>query len=237
MSEQSSETSEGSVASAQGPRIRVALADDHRILRQFIRERLDASPKLDVVGEAANGDETEALVKETRPDILLLDHDMPGLSGPPLILRLLQQLPSMRVLVLTQHDEVEYLVNTFRSGATGYVSKSLGVESLELAIENVHAGHVHITASFDSRSLADALTPPRPQAQVERYPRERLADLSERERAVLQLVARGMTNNQMAETLKVGVKSVESYRARLSRKLRARGRAELVEWARAFELA
>jgi two-component system, NarL family, response regulator NreC len=205
--------------------IRVLIADDHAVLRAGLRMLLDAQIDIDVVGEAADGLEVTRRTRELRPDIVLLDLSMPGPRSGIVIRAVLRACPTTRVLILTMHDDRAYLRSALSAGASGYLVKKAADTELLTAIRAVHAGRTFVDLSeppdrarpSPAGKVADQWLPPK--------------NLSRQERDVLRLLAQGHSNRQIAEKCGLSVKTVETYRARLSKKLRLRGRAELYRFA------
>jgi DNA-binding NarL/FixJ family response regulator len=207
-------------------RIRILLADDHVVLRTGLRMLISSQRDLEVVGEASDGDEAVRKAAAVRPDVALVDISMPGSGGIKAIERIRQAVPTTRVLVLTMHDVPAYLRASLAAGASGYVVKRSADSDLLAAIRDVHRGRTVLDPSLAARvaygglrrrGSADSPTP--------------TALLSQREREVLELVAQGFTNQQIADHLGLSVKTVETYRARLVEKLGLQSRAELVRYA------
>jgi|WetSurMetagenome_2_1015567.scaffolds.fasta_scaffold83618_2 two-component system response regulator NreC len=204
-------------------RIRILLADDHTVLRSGLRALLSAQADLDVVGEAAEGGEALRLAQALTPDVVVMDIGMPGVSGIDATARIRRVLPSTRVLILSMHDDQGYLRQALRAGASGYVLKKAADTELLAAIRAAARGEIFLDPSLARGLVEDVVLP---KAQEPEIPA-----LSEREREVLHLLARGHTNQQVADHLCIGVKSVETYKARLMEKLGLKGRAELVRYA------
>jgi two-component system response regulator NreC len=204
--------------------IRVLIADDHSVLRAGLRMLLDAQSDIEVVGEAADGVEVSTRVRELQPDVVLLDLSMPGPPSGNVIRAVPRACPQTRVLVLTMHDDAAYLRAALSAGAVGYVVKKVADFELLSAIRAVHAGRSFVDLT---RTPGLATTPPPERDEGERQP----TTLTRREREVLRLLAQGHSNQEIAEKLDVSVKTVETHRARLSRKLRLKGRAELYRFA------
>jgi DNA-binding NarL/FixJ family response regulator len=201
---------------------RLVLADDHAILRSGLALVLNAQPDMEVVGEASDGCQAAAKVRETRPDVLLLDYSMPGVSGVQLIERLRQECPQTRVLVLTAHDEPAYMRAVLAAGGAGYLVKTAGDVELISAIRAVSQGRLFVDLSLPG--AAEAVAPAaRPGAG--------LASLSEREREVFELLVQGHTNQTIADKLFLSVKTIETYRARVGNKLGIHSRADFVRFA------
>jgi two-component system, NarL family, response regulator NreC len=203
---------------------RIVLADDHAVLRAGLKLLLNAQDDLQVVGEAINGVDALATVRACAPDLLLLDISMPQSDGLQVLSELRRTEPHVRVLVLTMHEEEDYLRRALAAGAAGYCPKSAADAELISAIRIVMRGNVYVHPSHTKMLLENMLGPA---GQIAMAP----AALSEREGEVLNLVARGHTNRDIAEKLNLGVKTVEGYRARGMEKLGLSGRAALVRYA------
>ena len=199
-------------------KIRLLLADDHAILRAGLKMLLDAQPDMLVVAEASDGEEAVRRALATRPDVAVIDLTMPGLSGVETLQRLRRELPSARLLVLTMHDDPGYARVTQAAGAAGHVIKDSESSELLAAIRAVHRGRTFVVGTAARAALAGESLGPAPA-------------LSPRERQVLELLARGHTNREIAGRLFLSVKTVETHRARLSDKLGLHRRADLVRLA------
>jgi len=208
------------------PKIRVLIADDHAVLRAGLWMLLDAEPDIEVVGEARDGLEVLARVRTLTPDVLLLDLAMPGMGGLEVLGRVREVSPQTRVLILTMHEEEEYLREALRAGSAGYVLKRAAAEELLSAIRAVYHGGVYLHPEHARRLLEEMVDRGARRPEPETEP-----PLSPREREVLCLIALGYTNQQAADALYLSVKTVETYRARLMAKLGLRTRAELVRYA------
>jgi two-component system response regulator NreC len=184
---------------------------------------LSAQADLEVAGEAADGAEALRLAQTIKPDVVVMDIGMPGVSGIDATARIRRELPSTKVLILSMHDDQGYLRQALRAGASGYVLKKAADTELLAAIRAAARGEVFLDPSLAKGFVEDVVLP---KAQEPDIP-----TLSEREREVLHLLARGHTNQQVADRLCIGVKSVETYKARLMEKLGLKGRAELVRYA------
>ncbi|MGQ9467307.1 MAG: response regulator [Anaerolineae bacterium] len=208
------------------PRIRVLIADDHAVLRAGLRMLLDVEPDIEVVGEARDGLEILARVRDLAPDILLLDLAMPRMGGLEVLGRIREASPRTRVLILTMHEEEEYLQEALQAGSAGYVLKRAAAEELLSAIRAVYHGGVYLHLEHARRLVEDMVD-----RQTRQQEQGSAPPLSPREQEVLRLIALGYTNQQAAEALYLSVKTVETYRARLMAKLGLRTRAELVRYA------
>ncbi len=208
--------------------IRILLADDHAVLRSGLAALLNARSDMTVVGEAADGVELLNLAETVQPDIILLDLTMPRLGGLDALPLLRQHVPGARVLILTMHHDEGYLRRALKGGAVGYVLKKAADVDLIAAIQAVMRGDVYVHPSM-TRALLEDIVP-----GVEAAPSDEenlWATLSEREQAVLQLVALGHTSKEIADRLVVSAKTVDTYRARGMEKLGLRSRAALVRFA------
>jgi len=209
--------------------IRILLGDDHAVLRTGLRLLLDAEPDLTVVGEAGSGSETLALATQMQPDLILLDLSMPELGGLEVLPLLRKACPSARILILTMHDDEGYMKQALRMGASGYILKKAVDSELLSAVRAVMRGDIYVHPTM-TRALLDDLTPPSTTMG------DPWNELSEREREVLILAARGYTSAEIAERLNLSPKTVETYRARGMEKLDLRSRAALVQFALAHNL-
>lgn len=205
---------------------RILLADDHAVLRSGLRLMLSNQGGLTVVGEASTGAETLGMAEALQPDLILLDLSMPSLGGLQVLPLLRRVVPQARVLVLTMHDDPQYLRQTLHDGAAGYVLKKAADTELLAAVQAVLRGEMYVHPAL-TRSLLEDILPPAEQTND-----TNLWDaLSEREKEVLHLVALGFTGAEIAEQLNLSAKTVETYRARGMEKLGMRNRAALVRFA------
>ena len=212
-------------------KIRVLVVDDHPLTREGLRSCLDLTPHVRVVGEAADGRAALERYDELLPDLVVMDVNMPQLNGIAATGLLLRRHPHARVLVLTMHDHPEYLVEVVRSGARGCLSKGAAPEELVRAIERVVAGE----SAFDAQTIVRYVRRflPAPPCAVA----EPVQKLTTRENEVLALVGEGCDNRQIAERLRVALRTVETYRERLMRKLDLHDAGEVRARARAGLLA
>lgn len=211
-------------------KIRVLLADDHAVLRAGLKLLVNAEPDMEVVAEAADADETLRMARESNPDVAVIDLSMPG-GGLRAVEALPSQCPATRVLVLTMHDDPAYLRSALAAGAAGYVVKKVADKELLSSVRAVHHGATIAFLSNPIGARRGVGAAGGPEAG-----RTHSATLSPREREVLVLLARGYTNRQISSQLGVGVKSVETYRSRLLRKLGLKHRADVVRYALATGL-
>lgn len=207
-------------------RIKVLIADDHALFREGIRALLAQYDDLEVVGEAADGREAIAEVKARHPEIVLMDIAMPGLGGLEATLELKKQAPDVKILILTQHENREYLSRFLRAGVSGYVLKRAAGTDLVAAIRAVHQGGTFLHPDMAPAVVEGYLGGMRPSAEDDPY-----ESLTDREKQVLKLVAEGKTNKEIADILDISVKTAMGHRANLMQKLGMHNRAELVKFA------
>lgn len=205
--------------------IRILIADDHAILRAGIRALLQLHPDFEVVGEAADGHEALLQAQALKPDVILMDIGMPGMDGLAATHEITNACPASRILILTQHENKEYVLPALKAGAAGYVLKRAPDDSLVHAIREVYAGGSYLDPRVSSVLVDDM------RRQAQGVPADPYDALTEREREVLVLLAQGKTYQEMAEALFISVKTVDFHRANLMRKLGLSNRAELVRFA------
>ncbi|MBN2123428.1 MAG: response regulator transcription factor [Deltaproteobacteria bacterium] len=203
--------------------IRVLLADDHSIVRAGLRRLIEESGEMCVVAEAADGQEAIRKAEKSKPDVAVIDLSMPGMDGLEVISQLQVLCPKLPVLVLTMHEEDQYVVRSVAVGAMGYVTKRSAPEELVQAVRKVHAGGRFLS---DSASEALAL-----RVAKGKHGLSPLDTLSNREIQVLRCLALGQTNREIAESYAISVKTVDTYRSRLLNKLNLRNNAELSRFA------
>lgn len=206
-------------------KVRILLADDHTILRDGIRALLEGEPDMIVVGEAEDGRTAVKLACQLKPDVVLMDIAMPLLNGLEATLQIKHDCPQVKVLILTMHDNEEYIRHALANGAMGYILKDAAAQELLDAIHTVHHGEA---------ILSPAIT----RLVIENYLRwgdlqkeDSINGLSPREREVLQLIAEGYSNKQIAEILCISIKTVQAHRMNLMSKLDLHDRADLIKYA------
>lgn len=207
--------------------IRVVVADDHTIVREGLKQLLLAAEGLEVVGEARDGHEVMQRVREATFDLLLLDMSMPGKSGIELIKQVKSERPSLRILVLTMHEEQQYAIRAIRAGASGYLTKESASAQLVSAIRKVAAGGAFISAEVAEQLALQAM----PQATSLPH-----TTLSDREYEVFLLIAGGTSITDIAEQLHLSVKTVSTHKARLLQKMGMSNHAELIRYALTHQL-
>jgi DNA-binding NarL/FixJ family response regulator len=213
---------------------RVVIVDDHAIVRHSLAVLLDSDPELEVVGQAGDGKEAVRGICQLKPDFVLVDLSMPGISGMDLICEIRKRLPAVRIVVLTVHDDEEYVHESLAAGANAYVLKTAPHEELLAAIRDVLRGHTHLCAKVQEVVLAGYLDR-RGAGYLDRRGRvsthSKWSDVTLRERQILKLVAEGRTNREIAEYLCLSVKTVETHRSSLMRKLNLHKVAALTAFA------
>jgi DNA-binding NarL/FixJ family response regulator len=203
--------------------IRVLLADDHALVRAGMRSLLGAMAQVDVVGEAASGEEALAIASRERPDVVLMDIAMRGMTGLEAAARMRQACPGVRVVILSMHAGEEYVLQALRAGAVGYLLKDAATGELELALRSVMRGESWFSPAV-SRQVVEGY--------VQRVGGEPAADvLTARQREVLRLVAGGRSTKEIAYDLNLSVKTVETHRAQIMERLGIRDVAGLVRYA------
>lgn len=212
--------------------IRILIADDHGVLRAGLRSLLSAESDLEVVDEAANGDEALKLARQIQPDVILLDISMPGPGGIEVTRRIKQTVPKARVLILTVHEDEGLLQEAIQAGASGYIIKRAVESELIDAIRAVWRGDLYVHPAM-TRALLKEVAPSPPPSSNKDAPVE---TLTPREIEVLRLIAQGYTNRQMADMLSISIRTVESHRSNLMGKLDMHSRVELVRYARENKL-
>jgi len=211
--------------------IRIFLADDHAVLRAGLKALLNAEADMEVVGEAEDGEACVRQVERLRPDVVLLDINMPRVNGLEALAQLCKCAPESRVLMLTMHDDAEYLRQVLTFGGAGYLLKQAASEELLSAIRAVYGGGVYLHPQHTKILLEDQLAAQSRPAPVISEQEARYRSLSEREAQIFKLVALGYRNGEIAHTLFLSVKTVETYKSRLMEKLGVRSRAALVRYA------
>ena len=215
-----------STGSNQRP-IRVLVVDDHAVIRQGLRMLLESRAEIEVIGDCENGREALLVVERSRPDVVLMDVVMPGLNGIEATRQIRKASSGTRVVILSGFVDEEQIMAALRSGASGYLVKNSDVSELVLAIQTVHRGNQYYSAA-----LSDGFDIAELQVQARRPEQKTGLDtLTAREREVLQLIAEGHTNQQIADELVVSVKTVEAHKAHIMDKLKAKSRTDLIRYA------
>ncbi|WP_055491730.1 response regulator transcription factor [Streptomyces sp. TP-A0356] len=203
--------------------VRVVLADDQPLVRNGLRVLMADAPDIDVVGEAGTGAEAVRLVRDTEPDVAVMDIRMPGMDGIEATGLITAAAGATRVLILTTFDDDEYIYGALRAGASGFLVKDMALDDILGAIRVVAAGDALIAPSVTRRLIAEFAARPEPAP----HPRP-VGNITDREREVLTLVGRGMSNSEIAAHLYISVATAKAHIARLLTKLEARDRVQLV---------
>lgn len=196
--------------------VRVAIVDDHPLVRDGLKLRLSTQPGLQLVGEADNADAAMSMVERDQPDVVLMDVGMKGTNGIDLTARLLGRYPAVRVLMLSMYDNPEYVNRAMQAGARGYVLKDAPSDDILQAIAAITAGRTYLSAAVAGRNLRSQA--PRPV-------------LSLRESQIMRSLSQGHASRQIAEELGLSVRTVETHRQNIRRKLSLEGQAELIKYA------
>jgi two-component system response regulator NreC len=205
-------------------RLRILLADDHAIVRQGLKLLIDNQPDMEVVGEAADGHRALEQAKVSKPNVIVIDISMPGMNGLVATRTLKQLQPDVAIVALTRHDDDRYLEELLRAGASGYVLKQSDPSEFLQAIRVVAAGGIYLDPAVTSH-VADGLLARRPAGS-----HEARAKISERESEVLRLTAVGHSNKEIADQLKISVKTVEVHKANAMQKLGLAGRVDIIRY-------
>lgn len=203
----------------------IVLADDHKVVRQGLRALLEAESDFRVVGETGDGLEAVQLVERLKPDVLVLDLMMPGLSGLEVTRQVGRLSPQTRVVVLSMHASQAYVLEALRNGAAGYVLKESSTEDLVRALREVTAGRRYLSAPLSERAI-EAYVELSQEATLDPY-----ETLTNREREVLHLVAEGHTNVEIAARLSISPRTAETHRANLMRKLDLHTQTDVIRFA------
>jgi two-component system response regulator NreC len=206
----------------------ILLADDHPIVRQGLRSLLEAEPGWDVVAEAADGLSAVELIEQLQPQVAIVDVMLPGLNGLEVVRRAMRHAPETKVIVLSMHADEPYVLEALRGGAMAYVLKATSTTSLIEAIREVMTGRRYLSPPLTQHAIDAYLQ----RANAANQPLDRYESLTPREREVLQLVAQGTTNAEIAERLVISIRTVETHRANLMRKLELQTAADIKHFAR-----
>jgi two-component system nitrate/nitrite response regulator NarL len=209
---------------AREKKIRLLLVDDHPIVLDGIKSHLCAQPEFEIVGEASNGNDAVLKARTLLPDVVLMDITMPQMNGLEATGVMRKQAPLAKILILTMHNSKEYIAQMIRAGARGYLLKDGSPAELVRAIKSVHAGEVFFAPSV-SRVIVDQLVDGGGRVA------EPVQNLTDREREVLSLIAEGLLNKQIADKLGIGVRTIETHRERIMRKLDIHTVAGLTKYA------
>jgi len=208
-------------------KLRIFLVDDHSFILEGLKALIGAQPDMDVIGEAENGEMAVLKVADCLPDVVVMDVSMPRMGGMQATVQIRKSCPNVRVLALSMHEDTTYLRALLEAGASGYVLKRSASQELIQALRHVAAGATYVDPAIASKVTAAFVGTPSLRGEAAGM------SLSEREEAVIRIVAQGYTNREIAERLDLSVKTVETYRARAMEKLGLASRADLVRFAAA----
>jgi two-component system response regulator NreC len=207
--------------------IKLCIVDDHAVVRSGLKMLLDEKEDISVIGEASEGDEAIKIAQQLQPDVVLMDLSMPhGKDGLTATKELKQLLPNIAVLFLTMHDDDEYLFQAIHAGASGYILKSAPHEELLTAIRTVAAGNAYLYPTATKRLMSEYLDRSNKGDNGKTF-----ETLSDREKEIVSLVAKGYSNKEVAEQLVISIKTVESHKANVMDKLGLKTRPDLVKYA------
>ena len=204
---------------------RIVLADDHILFRQGIKRIIEEMPETQVVGEANDGQEAIELVKKLLPDLAILDISIPKLSGIDACREIRRLFPNLKILMLTMHKDREYLYHAISAGAQGYLLKEDSDEELFAAIGTIRKGAIYVTKALAGVVSTDI------SALFRGGERKLSKSLTAREREILKFISEGKSNSEVAEVLRISIRTVETHRANIMNKLVLRNTAELVRYA------
>ncbi len=204
--------------------IRVLLADDHNVLRQGMAQALDAQPDIAVVAQAADGPQAVELARAHRPDVILLDINMPGMDGVEAARQIIAESPGIGIIMLTMYRRDEYVVEAIKAGASGYLLKEVELDDLLAAIRSVARGEAVLDPAVAGRVLAELRRPARPANDA-------APALTERDTEILQLVARGLSNQEIADQLHLAEKTIRNRLSLLFKQLELENRTQAALYA------
>jgi DNA-binding NarL/FixJ family response regulator len=204
--------------------IRVVLADDHVLIRAGLRALLQSLPNIEVIGEASDGHEAVDVISRDQPDVVMMDIGMPGLNGVDSTRRIVKQFPRTRVIMLSMHANEEYVGQALEAGAMGYLLKGAEPAELELVFKAVMRGETYLSPTIAKQLVQDYLSHRKEKVNL-------LPDLTARQREVLQLIAEGCSTKDIANKLKLSVKTIDTHRTELMHRLDIHEVAGLVRYA------
>ncbi|MEK7263454.1 MAG: response regulator transcription factor [Bacteroidota bacterium] len=207
-------------------KIKVLLADDHEIVRQGLRSLLEQTMDIEVIAEAEDGKEAVLKTEQFLPDVVVMDIGMPTLNGIEATRQIKKMYPDIFILILTMHATEEYIAQMLHAGASGYILKKSAYQELLQAIRAVHKGHSYLSPSVSKKVLDDYLD-----RTKEMFANDPYETLTTREREVLQVLAEGKSNQEIAHSLFLSAKTVETHKANVMKKLDLHSTTELVKYA------
>lgn len=205
--------------------IKIIVADDHRIIRDGICNTLKLNKNFSILGEAENGRKAISLVKKHQPDVVIMDISMPELNGIEASRQIKAEAPKTKIIALSMHTDKRYVVGMLKAGVSGYLYKDCAIQELEDAIDVVFHGDTYLSPKIADTLRRTLLN------QIDECPSDIAEELTNRERQVLQLIAEGVKTKNIAETMHISIKTVETYRSNIMRKLNIYSVAELTKFA------
>lgn len=215
--------------------IRLLIVDDHPLVLDGITACLEEEENIEVIGQASNGQEAVEKAHALRPDVVLMDISMPVMTGLEATVLLTEQLPDCRVLILSMHDETEYIVKIMQAGAAGYVLKDVAPRELLYAIETVHSNNTYFSSKASQMLLKTVTHPQEPQTPITEQPSK--SPLTAREKTILTEIAMGKGNKEIASLLNISIRTVETHRQNIKGKLDIHTTAGLTKYALRHGLA
>lgn len=213
-------------------KVRILIADDHDVVRSGLRALLRISPEFSIVGEAVDGEEAVSLSEKTKPDVVIMDVSMPNLDGIAATRLIKERMPEVKVIILTVHEDEEYAYQILRAGASGYVLKNAGKKDIFKAIESAMSGERFFSPGISKIIVESFIKRANEQPGVEKKPASSSdMQLTKRETEILKYIALGHTNRQIADTLFLSFRTVNTHRANIMQKLKIHETAGLVRYA------
>jgi DNA-binding NarL/FixJ family response regulator len=207
---------------------RIIIIDDHPLFREGIKTIIARSGQFEIVAESGNGRDGFEKITQLKPDLVLLDISLPDESGMEVARRIRYQLPKTRIIILSMHSRIDYIVEAFQSGATGYVVKESAAERLGQALNAVAAGEYFLDSSISHEVVAKLMSSPSKEAKVSDAG---YSQLTAREQEIMRMLAEGASKSEISESLCISIKTVENHRANIMRKLNIHSAMELVRYA------
>lgn len=208
-------------------RIRVFLADDHKLFRDGIRSLLSSSDAFEVVGEASDGVQLLDQIFKTDSDILITDISMPGLSGIEVMKQILPEKSELKVLILSMYDNEDYVLDSIRAGAKGYLPKDVPAEELFLALKTIAEGKDYFSSTISDIVVKSIVH----QARVQAGRSSKLPALTDREVEIVKLIAEGLLSKEIADKLNISIHTVDSHKANIMQKLKLKSSVDIVKYA------